>query len=377
MKNRLSMLTSREAVLDAISECDKMGREGFLKQYGYKHSRLYPLHYKGNVYDSKAIVGVAFGKQHGTPLLAREFSGGAATVVPTLERLGFSARAANHPAEHLAMGAAYFRKDLREQFGGQLQKGIWTPKEFPAVFIFSGESGQLYGYKDGWSADGIYKYTGEGQSGDMTFTAGNLAIRDHHENGKDLLLFEDLGKGKGVRYTGLFECASWEKTDGVDKNTKPRKIIVFNLIPVTTSASVASENVMTQSPKASPLSIDDLRKGAYAASNADKMATKSSSAKKSWYERSAKVRDYVLARAKGICEACNQQAPFTKKDGTPYLEPHHTTRLADEGPDHPGWVGAICPNCHRRIHSGSDGNEWNKMLQERIREKEAKLGNSL
>ncbi len=82
------------------------------------------------------------------------------------------------------------------------------------------------------------------------------------------------------------------------------------------------------------------------------------------------MRDYVLARARGKCEACDQDAPFVKRDGTPYLEPHHTTRLADEGPDHPAWVAAICPTCHRRIHSGQDGAEWNSRLEERLKQKE-------
>jgi 5-methylcytosine-specific restriction enzyme A len=115
---------------------------------------------------------------------------------------------------------------------------------------------------------------------------------------------------------------------------------------------------------------EELRRAAYAASSGDKMISKASNAKRSWYERSAKVRDYVLIRSKGICEACDQPAPFLKKDGNPYLEPHHTTRLADEGPDHPAWVGAICPTCHRRIHSGEDGAMWNEQLQERLKAKE-------
>jgi 5-methylcytosine-specific restriction protein A len=56
-------------------------------------------------------------------------------------------------------------------------------------------------------------------------------------------------------------------------------------------------------------------------------------------------------------------------DGTPYLETHHTTRLADEGLDHPQTVGAICPTCHRRIHSGIDGDAWNKQLKQRLLKK--------
>ena len=49
--------------------------------------------------------------------------------------------------------------------------------------------------------------------------------------------------------------------------------------------------------------------------------------------------------------------------GTPYLEPHHTTRLSDGGPDHPRCVGAICPYCHREIHFGENGAEKNINLR--------------
>ena len=63
----------------AIAECDALTRDVFLKKYRYKRSRLYPLKYRGRTYDSKAIVGVAYGKRHGTPLKAGEFSGGLAT----------------------------------------------------------------------------------------------------------------------------------------------------------------------------------------------------------------------------------------------------------------------------------------------------------
>ena len=83
---------------------------------------------------------------------------------------------------------------------------------------FTGSSGQQYGYEDGWDEDGVFIYTEEGQSGDMRFIAGNKAIRDHLENGKEILLFEALGKSKPVRYVGSVVCASWEYRKGPDKN---------------------------------------------------------------------------------------------------------------------------------------------------------------
>src|SRR4051812_38230698 len=116
--NKLSLLTSADAVQAAIAECDQLGRDNFLKQHGYKHSRLYLLRHQGKVYDSKAIAGVAYGKQHGEALKAGDFSGGAATVVPALARLGFQVTEATHPATTLSRGATYFRKDLLEQYGG-------------------------------------------------------------------------------------------------------------------------------------------------------------------------------------------------------------------------------------------------------------------
>ena len=362
----LSDLTSRDAVLQAIAECDAIGRDEFLKKYGYKRSRVYLLQINGNVYDSKAIVGVAHGKQHGQPLKSRDFSGGVATVIPALSRLGFESYKAEHPAVDLVSSSVYFRKDLRERYGGQLQKGIWTPKEFPVIFIFSGKSGEIYGYQDGWTEDGIFRYTGEGRFGDMEFTSGNASIRDHREQGKDILLFEDLGKGKGVRYAGLFECASWENVTGTDKAGDSRELIVFSLVP-TTSEGLSEHQAKTSSlgfDKA--LSIEELRDAAYQAADKQNQKVSWKTAKRVWRERSDKVKNYVLARADGVCEGCELPAPFKKKDGTLYLEPHHTTRIADDGPDHPMYVAAVCPNCHRRIHSGEDGEQFNKSIKDKL-----------
>jgi 5-methylcytosine-specific restriction protein A len=82
-------LSDRNTVLKAIAECDLMGRDAFLVRYGFKNARKFELIYEGKSYDSKAIVGIAFGYQFGTPLSSSDFSGGKNTVVPLLENLGF------------------------------------------------------------------------------------------------------------------------------------------------------------------------------------------------------------------------------------------------------------------------------------------------
>ena len=254
------------------------------------------------------------------------------------------------------IGKVYNRSaDLHSVYGGQRQGGISTPSTHSIIFLFTGESGEHFGYYDGWDDDGIFLFTGEGQQGDMAFVRGNLAIRDHAQSGKSLYLFQSLGKGQGYRHVGEFVCASWEFRNGADVDGQQRKIIVFHLVPVTDVADSKTIALSTSS-------IDELRTNAYDAATAAISASESD-AKRIVYVRSEAVRRYVLARSNGICESCKKPSPFNRTNGTPYLEPHHTRRVSDGGPDHPRWVGAVCPNCHSEIHFGENGQAKNSELE--------------
>jgi len=73
------------------------------------------------------------------------------------------------------------------------------------------------------------------------------------------------------------------------------------------------------------------------------------------YQRNSDVIAEVLTRARGICEKCLNPAPFLKKSNNrPYLEVHHKIRLADGGDDTVENALALCPNCHRESHFGSN-----------------------
>jgi hypothetical protein len=101
-------------------------------------------------------------------------------------------------------GRQYSRKaDIHERYGGQQRGGISTPAKYPVIFIFTGSAGKQHGYRDIWLDGDTFEYWGEGQIGDMSFTSGNKAVRDHIDDGKDLLLFESVeGPGGLVRYVG-------------------------------------------------------------------------------------------------------------------------------------------------------------------------------
>jgi 5-methylcytosine-specific restriction protein A len=268
------------------------------------------------------------------------------------------------------LGKVYSRaRDLHEPYGGGRQSGISTPKDQPFIFLFTGESGEQHGYEDGWDADGVFLYSGEGQLGDMQFVRGNRAIRDHATDGKDLLLFQSLGKGLGVRYLGSFACAGWLNGSGVDRDGQLRQVIVFQLVP---QENATEPELVGPSSR----SLDALRVAAYQAATPSSAAT-SGGAKRSYYERSQAVRQYVLARAAGICESCGKPAPFSRPDGTLYLEPDHIRRVSDGGPDHPRWVAGICRNCHREIHFGSAGPERNEALAVYLEQIERVAGGTL
>lgn len=70
------------------------------------------------------------------------------------------------------------------------------------------------------------------------------------------------------------------------------------------------------------------------------------------YDRDPHVKAWVLKNANGVCEYCQQEAPFTTMSGAPYLEVHHVCRLSDDGSDTVQNTVALCPNCHKEIHYG-------------------------
>jgi 5-methylcytosine-specific restriction protein A len=166
---------------------------------------------------------------------------------------------------------------------------------------------------------------------------------------------------------GAFNCAGYQVEEGRDSTGASRKAIVFDLAPIEEEgAGIIAEGPL---PNAD---LSDLRKLAFEAAGPARQ-TKTGQSSRTYFVRSEAVRQYVLARAKGICESCGQPAPFTTKAGTAYLEPHHIRRLTDGGPDDPYFMGAVCPNCHRETHHGREGARLNVTLLATVEKKEHAL----
>ncbi|WP_084866987.1 HNH endonuclease [Prescottella equi] len=84
---QLKRLT-RPGVLQAIAECDRLGRDAFLAENKFAKAREYFLIHDRRSYDSKAIAGVAYRFDTGERVTAKDFTGGT-KVADALASLGF------------------------------------------------------------------------------------------------------------------------------------------------------------------------------------------------------------------------------------------------------------------------------------------------
>ncbi|MEN4938841.1 HNH endonuclease signature motif containing protein [Stenotrophomonas sp. TWI1151] len=135
------------------------------------------------------------------------------------------------------VGALYNRQaQIHALLGGQQQGGISTPRDNPVIIAFTGEAGISHGYRDFWDDNEIFHYYGEGQIGDMRYTGGNRAIDQHVSDGKKLILFQMMGKGRPYRYLGEFvSLTSYIQPNTPDTNGELRDAIVFRMRRVATN----------------------------------------------------------------------------------------------------------------------------------------------
>lgn len=346
-------IVGREQLQTAMVEFDRAFRDmPEWAAWEANAAQIFAIVQAGKRYPPKKIISLATG------MPVNSFSGGNQSNL-YLKGLGFEVIRLEHEGmlnavPHFEVGHTYDRwPEINDLYGGSRQNGISASRQTSAIFLFTGESGEQYGYKDHFDEHGVFWYSGEGQSGDMKLHKGNHAIVDHANEGRALHVFQTLGKAKGQKYLGEFTYASHEFGQGPDKEGNQRRVIIFHLLPV----GMLPDDLEAPADEEDDKETLDLAQARIRALAAfvptEQVGT--SQAQRMLYKRSRAVRDYVFMRANGHCESCKESAPFKRSDGTPYLEPHHTTRVSDGGLDHPKHVGAICPTCHREIHYGAEG----------------------
>jgi hypothetical protein len=89
---------SRDDVVRAIKEYDKLGPEKFFSEHGYGPSRTYELVWDKRHYPHKAILGTAYEFATGQRLASGDFEGGKSGAVSVLGKMGFDVQPRQRPA---------------------------------------------------------------------------------------------------------------------------------------------------------------------------------------------------------------------------------------------------------------------------------------
>ena len=270
-------------------------------------------------------------------------------------------------------GDEYLRDALCEFLGSkQRQSGIlWGEREPSCTICTSGgRHGRKAGYEDIPADQGGWFYYGQAAAGDQDVRrSANARLASGNSS---ILLFtsreptaaemrEGGGWAKRFKYCGIFHLLGWDWVVPSQGLRKGDRLIRFHFVRV--AASEGAEATMEHTP---PSNGDNasLRRRLLSVHNA--IAPTSARSVAEYRLRSREVKQYALGRAKGICESCGAVGPFEVRNGDRYLEVHHLLRLADDGPDVPRNVAAICPNCHRHAHFGADKHAFSANLLRKI-----------
>ena len=240
---------------------------------------------------------------------------------------------------------------LVEIFQCSSQGGMRRSLRTDTLVVVSNHVSSIYG--DRWEQNILY-YTGMGQVGDQSLDGNqNKTLFESRTNGVGVHLFEVFKKGRYI-YVGEVELGAppFQETQP-DVNHNMRSTWVFPIVlksggePLAVSLEDFRSVQDIHAKKVSKYSDSQLLALLPAEGNKpSKRATQ-------YYEycRDPHVVTAALRRSKGICQLCDGPAPFVKKDGTPFLEVHHIQPLSEGGEDTLRNCVALCPNCHRKVHS--------------------------
>jgi len=250
----------------------------------------------------------------------------------------------------LKLGNTYLNSEICSTFSCSLFAGMNKSNKTNSLVLISNHVKSIYA--DRWDGDALL-YTGTGRSGDQTLKGNqNINLYESDTNGLTVYLFEVFIEKQYV-YQGIVALAAEPfQEEQYDKNDKLRKAWVFPLRLESSNKPIdrlliegAFENKVRRISK--KLSTKDLEKRARNINT--KVGVRKTFGKS--FQRNPYVTAYTLRRAGRCCELCNNPAPFVKPNGEPYLEVHHIKHLAEGGYDTIDNTVALCPNCHRKIHS--------------------------
>ena len=382
---------TRDAVLLAVGEYDRIGQEDFLERYGFDRARQYLLVHEGKRYDSKAIVGAAHGFLPGErPLASSEFSGGEATVGRLLRRLGFTvqvgeALTADRLVRLLSKLQVYRRDGLPalyqpitllwafgRAFDDEPRLASWAETRKQVSDLFN-----RYGRP--WEGDRVYyPVAALHGAGLWELDAVPETVPSAHGGSIPQRWFDEH-QPRG----GLAEPVHNLVRDSPEARSAAVRVLVDTYFLSADATELLAELGLLAPTGGSPV------EASFAAMSAayKRLCTRAdvfwqnrdtTRAERTTSDliRSRDARRAVLLRSCGRCEnpRCAGDIQDLTVRGEPILEVDHVQDLARGGPDHPAQMIALCPNCHAIKTRGRTREELRPVLLETARKKHDEWG---
>ncbi len=210
-------------------------------------------------------------------------------------------------------------------------------------------------YNDRWESGGKeFHYTGMGMEGDQRLDyAQNKVLYESNASKTKIYLFEVFNQNE-YTYQGnvILEREPYRERQE-DKNHHLRNVYIFPLKLKDSKSQSPIElsdiNNLQESQKKNikKYSDSELRKIII---NSPKKLPGERRVVSTHYERNQHIVEYTKRLSNGVCDLCDEQAPFKNRKNEPYLEVHHINWLAKGGEDSMMNVAALCPNCHKKMH---------------------------
>lgn len=272
----------------------------------------------------------------------------------------------------------YSNEDLEQAFRHSRISGMrYSSKTHTLVLISKNLKSNLY--KDKW-INNVLHYTGMGQTGDQKFKNQNKRLAESNNDPKLKIFLFEVFKEKEMTFAGQVKYVEPAYIDEeFDSENYWRKVIKFPIQLLDPTYAPPIENIIEEefkidkqikkrSKTVKNFSQSELLTKALSYSKENAQNTILRKVSTQVYDRNPYIREYVKSLAHGICQLCQQPAPF-EVDGEPFLHVHHIEYLANGGHDTIENSIAICPNCHYRIHKlelNEDKEKLTKIVENRL-----------
>jgi len=241
-------------------------------------------------------------------------------------------------------------QELMNKFKCAMSGGMRFSHRTNVLVLISDHTKSLY--DDRW-INNVFHYTGMGQMGpqSLDYSQNKKLYQSNHTN-VTVYLFEVFMQNQYVFKGEVYLSGNPYQEEQLDKKNELRLVWVFPLrlrnehnegeIPI----EFLESKEKIQKNRAKKLTKEDLMIRASRAAHTPGSRTVVTKG----YERDMYISEYAKRRANGVCQLCEEPAPFHTKKGDPYLETHHIEWLSKGGEDTIENTVALCPNCHRRMH---------------------------